>query len=171
MSSSPSLLPMPYPMAGPGALPVTRYAVSSDPITNAGATAPSATWLPAGLAALAVASTLAGLFAYRAAHRPTEAAAPPAVVVLEPVPVGLPVTATATVAATASATVAPSAPSATVAPSATLPEPLPAASVAPTTRVGSPPRPPTRPTARPPATGTPVDPGSPRPVTDRDGKR
>ncbi len=157
MPSAPSLPPAPHPMVGQGAPPVTRYAVSADPITNAGTSASKHAWLPAGLGAIAVASTLAGLFAYRATHRPTVLAEPPAPVALEPVPVGPAATApTATATATA--------------PNATVVEPPPSAPAAPTppTRAGSTARPPAtaRPTVRPAA----ADSAGPKILKDRDGK-
>lgn len=69
MPSSPSLPPMPMMTNGPGAPPVTRYAVSADPVTNGGPAASRGAWGPAAVAAFAVLATLAGGLAYRAAHR------------------------------------------------------------------------------------------------------
>jgi eukaryotic-like serine/threonine-protein kinase len=167
MPSSPSLPPMPMMTNGPGAPPVTRYAVSADPITNAGPAASRAAWVPAAFAAFAVLATLAGGLAYRAAHRPAPAAVePPPVATLEPVPVPVGAPATIITTATAAAAVAPTASAAGAAEAAT------ASTSAPTTRPGASPRPPptARGSVRGPAAATSADPASPKILRDRDGK-
>ncbi len=93
MPSSPSWPRAPsspaMPMMGPGAPPITRYAVVADPVSYGPASGPRHAWIAGGIAVVAIVGSFIGVLTFRSSHR--AGVEPRPIATLEQVPVGVPV--------------------------------------------------------------------------------
>lgn len=141
-------------MTGPGAPPITRYAVVADPVTYGPASGPRHAWIAGGIAAVAIVCAFIGVLTFRSSQR--AGVEPRPIATLEQVPIGVPV-------------VDPSVPAATETPTETPTETLPAAPSATAARPATTAKPVGPVRGVPRAVAPPVEPPPPKIKTTRGG--